>query len=138
MNNLVKVHNRNVYPLIETFKGQNIHIPANKYIEMDYDEAVQFKSQYHQPIFDKGGVQDPTSYKYLELDSDDVKRVYRQRGNVGTDEKKEKFVCHVCAKDFLTKKGLLAHIKGKHLEAMVDEDARDELIDSEEIERDET
>jgi len=134
MNNLVKVHNRNVYPLEEDFKGQRIYIAPNSHIEMDYEEAVQFRGQYHQPLFDKGGVQDPRSYKYIVIDKEDEKRIYNQRGNVSDDEKSEKFVCHVCTKEFLSKNGLLKHIRNKHLDVMVDKDAKKELIDDEEIE----
>lgn len=137
MNNLVKVHNRNVYPLEEKFKGMMVSIPKNSYIEMDYDEAILFKGQYHDIVYDKGGLQDPKSYKYIEIDQDDIKRIYRQRGNVTSDTQKDKFPCHVCSKEFLTKTGFLNHIKSKHLTDMVDTQTRDELIDNEEIEGDE-
>lgn len=138
MNNLVKVHNLNVYPLEEMFKGQKIFIKANDYIEMDYDEAVQFRGQYRPMIKDKGGIQDPKSYKYIKLDEEDVKRIYRQRGQVTDEETEKKFVCHVCSKEFLSKNGLMKHIKTKHLDAMIDDEARKELMDDEEIQADET
>ena len=138
MNNLVKVHNLNVYPLDQVFKGQKIHIPPQKYVEMDYEEAVQFRGLYLPIAHDAGGVQKPESYKYIKIDEGDVERIHRQRGLIGNDEKKDKFVCHMCSKDFITKKGLLTHIKSKHVDAMMDEEARDELLDDEGIGDNET
>jgi len=129
---LVKVHNRNVYPFEQVFKGQKVFIKPNDYIEMDYMEAVEFKSLYYPIKKDKGGLQDPKTYKWIEIDEADTKKFFKSLGNQ-TDERKEKFVCHVCSKDFLTKNGLMAHIKKNHLSDMMDEDARDELIDNEEV-----
>jgi hypothetical protein len=132
INNTVKVHNRNIYPLVERFKGSTIKIEANSFMEMDYDEAMIFMGQFHPMQFDKGGVQKPESYKWIEIDKEDEERVKLQRGGAKSAEK-VKYVCQVCAQEFLTKNGLMKHVKSKHLDAMVDEDARDELIDDEEI-----
>ena len=42
----VKVWNDNIYPHTETFKGEKINIPAGSYVEMDWEEAIEFKGQF--------------------------------------------------------------------------------------------
>jgi hypothetical protein len=138
MINEVKVWNRGPNEYREEFKGVKIKIKPGGYVEMDYYEAEQFLGTFR-PIFkDKSERQDKRSYKCLEIDPDDKKKYLDQAGQQPESEKA--FVCHVCSKEFLTKKGLLRHIKTKHLEDMVDEEARDDLIDDESLgeEEDET
>lgn len=136
MNNIVKVHNKNDYPFQQQFKGKIVQIPAHKHIDMDYDEAVHFLGAYYAPVMTKGGVQDPKSYKYLEIDKDDEQRILAEKDGESSGSK-EKWACHMCGKDFRTKNGLMKHIKTKHVNDMVDEEARDELLDDEDITVDE-
>ncbi len=42
----VKVWNDNEYPHTEMFKGDKIHIEPHAFIEMDYEEANEFKGQF--------------------------------------------------------------------------------------------
>ena len=42
----VKVWNDNVYDFKQEVKGVQIEIPANGFIEMDYEEAIDFKGMY--------------------------------------------------------------------------------------------
>jgi len=131
MINEVKVWNRGPHEYREEFKGEKIKIKPGGYVEMDYYEAEQFLGTFR-PIFkDKSDRQDKRSYKCLEIDPDDKKR-YLDHANNNTGVEKA-FVCHMCSKEFLTKKGLLRHIKSKHAQDMVDEEARDELLDNEDI-----
>ena len=133
-NNRVKVWNRNIYPFSQVFKGDKIFIEPGKFIEMDYDEAVLFKSSATPIVRDTSGQDDPRFFKMIEIDPEDVKRIYDFRSNnANTDPSIMKYVCHMCTKEFVTKKGLLKHIKTNHLDAMGDEDARDDLIDDEAI-----
>lgn len=131
MSNIVKVWNRNSFDHKELFKDDAVFIPAGKYIEMDYYDAVQFLGQFYPMKFGKDGIQDPKSYKWLEIDPEDKKKVFQSKGD--KDEKDQVFVCHRCNKEFLTKNGLLKHIKTRHLDEMADKDARDELIDDEDV-----
>lgn len=64
----VKLWNRNVHPFSQDFRGEKITIPAGGYIEMDYSDAVAFKSKLSPVYFNGQGVQDPKSYKMLEVD----------------------------------------------------------------------
>jgi len=138
IDNEVKVWNRGRYEYREKFKGENIRIKPGEYHRMDYYEAEQFLGTFNPIVKDKGGRQDPRSYKALEIDSDDKKRYLDQSGD--QPETVKMYACHACGKEFRSKNGLLKHVKTKHLEEMVDEEARDELIDDEDIgeEEDET
>ncbi len=42
---MVKVHNDNVHAHKEDFKGTKLEIPAKGFIEMEYEEAIQFQGQ---------------------------------------------------------------------------------------------
>ncbi len=42
----VKVWNDNKHPHTEMYKGDKITIPAGEFIEMDWEEAMQFKGQF--------------------------------------------------------------------------------------------
>ena len=136
VDNEVKVWNRNSYDYKEKFKGEEIFIKAGGYVKMDRWEANQFLGSYVPIIKGKDEQQDPRSYKYLEIDQEDLRRIRIQQEG-GSEGSQKTFVCHACGKEFLTKNGLLKHIKTKHLDEMQDKDARDELIDDEDIEVDE-
>ncbi len=131
---IVKVWNKNSYPYSEKFKDQPITIEANSYVEMDYDEAVLFMGTFRTPVKMKDGRQDPKSYKWLEIDKDDQKAVRDARASAAGDAAEKTFVCHVCQKEFRTKNGLLKHTRDKHIGQLVDKDARDELLDNEDLE----
>jgi hypothetical protein len=69
---MVRVWNKNTLPYEENFKGQDIKIPANSYIEMNPHEAVEFKSNMgRQPVFLKGGVPDPAGFKKIVIEEID-------------------------------------------------------------------
>lgn len=42
----VKVWNDNVHAHVEDFKGAKIAIPAGGFVEMDWEEAIEFKGQF--------------------------------------------------------------------------------------------
>jgi hypothetical protein len=64
-----KVYNRHSHGLThkEKFKEQLIEIKAGEYIEMDYEEAVEFKSQYFPMKLGPDEVQLPESYKMIQI-----------------------------------------------------------------------
>ena len=138
VDNEVKVWNRNTFDYKERFKGEDIFIKAGGFVKMDRWEANQFLGTYVPIKKNKDEQQDPMSFKYLEIDQEDLKRIRDQQS--GATDQQKTFVCHACSKEFLTKNGLLKHIKTKHISEMADTDARDELIDDEdiEVEEDET
>ena len=130
----VIIRNLNKYDYSELFKGQMIQIPAGGFIEMEYFEAHQFLGKMNNIVKDKDGNIDPRSYKYLAVDEESKKQALDELNNAGSsEERKEVYICHACAKDFRTKNGLLKHIKDKHSHLIVDKDARDELLDDEDL-----
>lgn len=133
--NEVKVWNKNTFPHEEKFKGTEILIPAGGFVKMDYDEAILFKGQFFSPVFGKDQVQKKESYKWIEIDADDRNEIIKSRSNDSGESETEKvFVCQACSKEFRTKNGLLKHIKDKHQSIMADKDAKDELLDNEDLE----
>lgn len=69
---LVKVHNNNVHPYTEEFRGNKITIPANSYIEMDEDEADYFLQTFTFPKKDSQGRPDPLFFKKLKIEKPHV------------------------------------------------------------------
>lgn len=62
-----EVWNDNVYPHTETFKEKAYVIPPKSFIEMDYEDAIEFKSQFT-PIKTDGEKNIlPESYKMIRV-----------------------------------------------------------------------
>lgn len=120
--NLVKVYNRNKYEYSEMFNGKEILIPAGKHVMMDYEEANRFLGKLGKFTRTKDGQQDPRSFKWLEIDKEDRRRVELLL-RAEADEKATKiFVCHMCGKEFSSKKLLMGHIKSEHADDIIDDD----------------
>jgi len=66
--NTAKVWNDNHLPFKQKFKDDLIEIPAKGYIEMEYDEAVAFKSSPFPMKFDGMGQQKPESFKMIRVE----------------------------------------------------------------------
>ena len=67
--------------------------------------------------------------RQFEIDAEDRKRARAARNNE-LEQTEKVFVCMSCAKEFQTKSALMKHIKQKHANQMVDEDAKEELMES--------
>jgi hypothetical protein len=119
MSLMVRVYNDNTVEHVETFKGQIYRIPPGGFITMETDEAVQFKSQFRTPVFDKGKNQTPESKKRLRLEE--------IQNGAKTAPQQDEYLCHKCGFKAQNKAGLSAHTRANHLESMVDEDAKKEL-----------
>jgi len=130
---MIKVQNNNEYDYNEKYKGQMISIKAHSFVEMDYEEAVIFLGKAVPIIRLKNGLQDPKSYKMLLISDEDKARARCVMGGEKSSDQEKVFVCQACMKEFRTKNGLLKHIKDKHQSQMVDDDARDELLDNEDL-----
>lgn len=128
---LVKVYNENVYDFSQVFRDKAVFIPAKKFIEMEYDDALSFLGTYSPILKDKDGNHDPRGFKKLRIDETDAKKAKAEMFNIADERAKEVFVCHACGKEFQSKKNLMAHIKRSHSELMVDEEAREDLLDQE-------
>jgi hypothetical protein len=111
MDSVVKIYNRNEHDYVEKFQGKELFIKAKGFIKMDYEEANRFMGQLPQFKRMKDGHQDPVSYKWLEMDKDDRRRVELGLRNESEEKAKKVFVCHACGKEFDDKKTLLKHAK---------------------------
>jgi hypothetical protein len=127
MDYLCKIHNLNRFDHKEMFQGKEIIIPAGKHIMMDYEEANRFLGQMFPIKWEKGGVQDPRSYKWLQMDKDDKRRCELALRNEAEEKSKKLFVCHSCGKEFVVKKALMDHIKREHLDDLADENVKEAL-----------
>lgn len=62
-----RVYNDNVHPYNEVFKGTPVHIPAGGFVDMDYEDALQFEYTGAPMIKNAGGQQCPTSFKRIRV-----------------------------------------------------------------------
>lgn len=65
---LVNVWNDNTYPFSQEFKGNKITIPPKSSIEMDYEEAVEFRGLFSPVVKNTDGVPLPESYKMIRVE----------------------------------------------------------------------
>ena len=117
MNAQVKVWNDNDYPYRENFKGTVIEIPPKKFIEMDYEDAIEFKSSFPNliaPDFDSAGNQKKTSYKMIRVD-----------GRPSDEDEKSEYVCMSCKDVFGSEEALEIHIDKHHLGELEDQEVAD-------------
>lgn len=63
-----KVWNKNVHPFRQKFGSDIIEIPAGGYIEMEYHDAIRFKSKSYPIETDGGNQQKPESYKMIHVE----------------------------------------------------------------------
>lgn len=103
----------------EVYKGDKIEIPAGKFILMDYDEAVQFKSQFFPMKKNGQGVQTPESMKMIAL---------RKHVDGSNEEREQKvYVSHVDGKELPSQSALDAYLKQFEGQQIVDEAAEEEI-----------
>ena len=65
---IVKVWNDNKHPHTEEFKGTKITIPAGGSIEMEWEEAIEFKGAFTSIKRDGSGNALPESYKMIRVE----------------------------------------------------------------------
>jgi hypothetical protein len=99
----VRVYNTNNHPFEQKFRDSIIKIPAGKFIEMDREEAVAFKSQWYPVTLDYNGNVDPKSYKRLTI------KPIPTEGH--PEPEMPKFINHATGESFDSHEALLADIK---------------------------
>lgn len=74
----VKVWNDNDYPHTETFKGEKITIAPHEHIEMEWEEAVEFRGQFTgiAPLAENGEP-DPRFFKMIRVEQVKPEEVFR-------------------------------------------------------------
>lgn len=106
---LVKVWNDNVHPFEQEFKGEKIKIAARGFVEMDYEDAVQFRGCYYPPRFDGARNQTPESYKMIRVDSPAKQ----------TEQTWQ--ICAACGDRFANQAELDQHVDKNHLHELEDQ-----------------
>jgi len=78
----VKVWNDNTFDHKEDFKGASLVIPAGGFIEMEYEEAIDFKGQFTPPA-PRDCVGDPARfYKMIRVENPPPGSIYKDEVNV--------------------------------------------------------
>lgn len=116
-----KVYNKHSHGLTHTekFKDRTIVIKAGDFVEMDYEEAVEFKSQYFPMKFGPDEVQLPESFKMIEI--------VPIADPVAERDGKESFVCQLTGKKFGSASELEQHLKQFRDLIVTDEEGEKEV-----------
>jgi hypothetical protein len=115
---LVRVWNDNVHPYEEVFKGDQIYIKPKNFIEMDENEAVQFKGTFKAPVLNVDGVHMPEGFKMIRIE-----RISDQVESPKADDHQ----CLVCKYKGSSQKDLEEHLKAHKGQLVVDEEAEAEI-----------
>lgn len=102
---LVKVWNDNDYPHTEKFKGNEIKVPAHKFVTMEHEDAILFRGQYTPIITDADGQPTKQSRKMIRIQQ------------ITADEPLEQldeFICQMCKHKAESADDLDAHSKAVH------------------------
>src|SRR5690348_2694382 len=112
-----RVWNDHTQPHVEDFKGDKITIEPGKFVVMDFPDAVEFRGQYTPVIRDGLG----TDLKPKKI------RVEKIDGTESAFPEAPKHACMRCGEDQKSAKALDAHIKEKHVDDMLDDEAKKKL-----------
>jgi hypothetical protein len=111
----VKVHNLNVHPYSEHFRGKLVTIPAMGFVEMDEDESLYFMETFTPPKKDSQGRPDPVYFKKLKREMPEAAPV-------------DPLMCHASGQKAQTVEELAKMIAGyAHLQAGKDEAGEAEI-----------
>lgn len=105
----------------ETFKGDKVHIPSGKFVEMEFYDANEFRGQFSPIRILPNDSEDPKSYKMIRIEKLDNKEA-------GEIELQKSFPCNLCKKAFSSEETLLKHSDATHADrVIVDEIAEDAM-----------
>lgn len=108
----------------EKFQDSIVEIKAGEYVLMDYEDAVAFRGQYFPMFMNAQGVQDPASYKCIEIVRD---------GNLTEDKPvvETKWVCHFDGKEFPSKDLLMAYIEENFKDKIIVDEVAEKEVEEE-------
>lgn len=112
---LVKVWNKNMHPLEERFRDQQIKIPPGGYIVMDEEEAELYRGQFKPILKTADGGHDPKGFKMLFIEPD-----HKQE-----PKNLNPHLCQACKFAGASKEELDEHIDGMHLDQLQDKEFAD-------------
>jgi hypothetical protein len=107
---------------VENFRGDRIEIPASTFIVMDYEDAVQFKSQYWPMKIDAMDQPDPASFKCIKLEpiiEDVVPEGYVLNENKELVVEKTIYISHIDGKRFNSPEELDAYINANFKDKII-------------------
>jgi hypothetical protein len=115
----VRVWNDNVHPYEEIFKGDKLLIGSKDFIEMDENEAVQFKGTFKPPVLNVDGVHLPEGFKMIR-----VEKIQDHPSVVKADDSLQ---CNACKYKASSKADFDEHSKTHAEHVLVDEVAEAEI-----------
>lgn len=117
MTETVRVWNDHTEDHVEEFRGDKVVIKAKGFVEMPYPDAVQFRGQFTPIIRD--GLGNDLKPKRI--------RIERGAAPAPVVETKKTFTCMACVEDFPSQEKLDDHTADKHLDEVLDKDAKEKL-----------
>lgn len=117
----VRVWNDNIYPYQEIFKGDKIRIGSKEFIEMDEEEANQFRGTFSPMVYDADGNDIPQGYKMIRIEKITAESAPLPK----VDEK----VCYACKYKAASESDLTEHLKTHSDQVVIDEEA-EKLVQS--------
>jgi hypothetical protein len=122
----VKVRNLNAHPFTQKFKGVTLSIGAkgtqNDFIEMDYEEAVEFLGTFYPFKLDNKGNHDPRFFKMLKIEG----------APTAYSPAKVEIRCNVCREVCPSWLDLEAHQRIMHGDQLVKDEEYQKWLDSKE------
>lgn len=112
----VQVWNDQNFTWKETFKGDPLEIPAGKFIEMNFYEAVEFRGQMIPLADDGNGRIHEKSLKKIRVVEHEWAEYQKQADG---DEEPISYPCALCKETFETTKALVEHSVKRHAERIV-------------------
>lgn len=116
----VRVWNDNVHPYKELFKGDQISIGPKKFIEMDEEEANQFRGTFAPMVFDADGNDMPEGYKMIRIEK-------ILADEVAPAPVVDDMLCLACSYKADSKADFAEHLKTHSDQVVVDEVAEKQL-----------
>lgn len=109
--NRVKVWNDNTADLRDTWRGQDIFIPAGEFIEMDHGDAVLYMGEYKAPVYTADGADKAEGFKKLRKEPipDAVE-----------EEEQTDWACQACGFNARSKWELEGHVSDLHVDQIAD------------------
>lgn len=121
----VQVWNDQSFDWKESFKGEPLEIPAGKFIELPFYEAIEFRGQMI-PLLDdgNGGIAEKSQKKIRLVEKQWID--FQKEGDADVDP--QEYACALCKETFLTTDALVKHSVKKHADRIVtDSEAEDAL-----------
>lgn len=111
----------------EKFREELVEIPANKYVLMDYEDAVQFRGQFFPMKRKPTGEPDPAGFKAIFLEKHD--------GPADEIQVRE-FICHIDGRKFPSQALLDAYLKENYSDSpLLDKSAEEALAEATTVRR---